>query len=76
MSIENMKKVKARIGFKWRKYWNASTLFGRNLLGNIFKLLIHASLFSALQFWKWSARKIFAVEKAEVSANLQNEAIG
>ena len=57
MSIENMKKVKARIGFKWRKY--ASTLmiqfsqwevFDGNLLGNFFKLLIHASLFSALNF--------------------------
>ena len=60
-----MKKILKCFNFFWPKS-----------SGNFFKLLIHASLFSALQFWKCSARKIFAVEKAEVSANLQNEAIG
>ena len=58
LSIENMKKVKARIGFEWRKHWNASTLI--------------------IQFSQWEVcgRKICAVEKAEVSANQHNEAIG
>ena len=73
-----MKIVKSRIGFKRRKHWNASNLmiqfrqwenFSQNLLGNFFKLLIHASLFSAFRMWKCSACKIFAVEKEEMSAN-------
>ena len=32
--------------------------------------------FFSIKFWKCSARKICALEKAEVSANQQKEAIG
>ena len=66
----------------WALSWKASTslmiqlrqweVFDESLLGNLFKPLIHASLFSALQFWKCSARKKFAVEKEEVSTK-QND---
>ena len=48
MSIENMKKVKARIGFKWRKY--TSTLMIQFSQWEVFDRNLHASLFSALNF--------------------------